>query len=381
MRKKIKIVYIIGQLGLGGSERQLFLLLKHLDQERFEAIIIVFNPSAYVTLDNAMRHLGYQVFAVPQNYRRVIQRLIYIYKLLCQIRPDIVHSWTIHDNPYAGIAGLLAGVTIRWGSVRDSIFAKGFDDLPTCYKWLSLNVVNKLVVNAESIYKELLDKGVIPSKISVLPNCVETSTGANPELTLLDLSGFGIPVKKALVGLVGNLRKKKNHLMFIESMAQVIREYPDTYGIIIGQSIPDEMEYYQILRRKLSEPELARRVFLMGFRNDVVELMERITIFCMTSDYEGTPNAILEAMAASKPVVATRVGGIPYIVEDNVSGFLVEPGDARQMAKAISKLLQDPLLANDMGRAGRKFVETRFSCEQVITQLQEMYLEAVNVNR
>ncbi|MDD2922522.1 MAG: glycosyltransferase [Anaerolineales bacterium] len=377
MQRKIKIVYLIGQLGLGGSERQLYLLLKHLDPSKFEAAVIVFNPSAYVTLDEAIRQLGFQVFAIPESRRSILPRLIYIYKVLRRLAPDIVHSWTIHDNPYAGIAGWLAGVKVRWGSARDSIHAKGFGGLPAFYKWLAFNIVSRIVVNAESIYEELSSKGISANKISLLPNCVEISADAEP----MELSQFGVPENGALIGLVGNLRKKKNHFMFIEGMERVLSKHPNAYGIIVGQPIPDEMEYHQELKTKLSDSKLAKRVFLTGFRDDVPALMRQMTIFCMTSDYEGTPNAILEAMAAAKPVIATRVGGIPNMVEDGVSGFLVEAGDANSLANAINKLLLDPALAEAMGQAGREIVEARFGCGQVIAQLQNLYYEAVHVRR
>ncbi|MBU4202408.1 MAG: glycosyltransferase, partial [Acidobacteria bacterium] len=106
------------QLGLGGSERQLYLLLKHLDKKIFEPHVVVINPSPHVVLNDRLEAEGVRVYAIPENCRGILRRARYLYRLFRNISPHIIHSWTVHDNPYAGLIGWLARVPARWGAVR-----------------------------------------------------------------------------------------------------------------------------------------------------------------------------------------------------------------------------------------------------------------------
>jgi glycosyltransferase involved in cell wall biosynthesis len=126
---------------------------------------------------------------------------------------------------------------------------------------------------------------------------------------------------------------------------------------------------------------LTGKVMLAGFRDDVPALMYHLYVFCLLSDYEGTPNVILEAMAAARPVVATRVGGIPDLVQDNVTGFLVKPGDVDGFANAVKRLLDDPALADRMGLAGQEIVKRDYSCETIAHQLEQIYMQSLEVHQ
>ena len=110
VKEKIHLLYLIGEVGLGGSEHQLYLLLKHLDKTLFDLHVLVFNPSPYGMLDQDMCRLGAHVYQMPEECRRVSSRFRFILHLARKISPHIIHSWSLHDNPYAGLAGWLAGV-------------------------------------------------------------------------------------------------------------------------------------------------------------------------------------------------------------------------------------------------------------------------------
>lgn len=185
-----------------------------------------------------------------------------------------------------------------------------------------------------------------------------------------------LPVQP-VIGTVGNLRHVKNHAMFIRVIAQLLPEFPDLKGLIVGQSLPSEPGEWDRLQQWISDLNLDAHVMLVGFRDDVTQLMPRFSVFCLTSDTEGTSNAILEAMSASRPVVATRVGGIQDIVQDGISGYLVEPGDVAGFSNAIGRLLSNPVLAESMGSEGRRIVETRFSFSHIVDRLLSTYQDAL----
>ena len=365
----LRIIYLIGQLGLGGSERQLYLLLKHMDKTRFEPHVVVFNPSPNYTLDDDLRKAGVHVHAIPLDVKGVRARMPWLYRLFRQLRPHVVHSWSIHDNPYAGLIGWLARVPCRLGSVRGSLTSEDFLHFHPLIRWLILHSVQGHLVNSDAIAKQMREAGISAKRVHVLPNCVETDA-RQPAAQLAE-----IPSDARVVGMVGNLRREKNYPMFVRGMAEVVREFDNVYGAMVGQPVLNsDPEVPGQIRAEVEAHNVAGRVKLIGFRSDVPAVLSRLEIFCLTSDSEGTPNAVLEAMAAGLPVIATRVGGIPRIVDDGLSGLLVERGDVHGFADALRTLLNDPQRAKQMGAAGRARVIADFGTDTILRKFEEYYL-------
>ena len=147
--------------------------------------------------------------------------------------------------------------------------------------------------------------------------------------------------------------------------------------MIIGQPIPGEENIESKLERQIQESGLGGKVFLLGFRADVPALMHRFSIFCLTSESEGTPNTVLEAMAAARPVVATRVGGVPDVVADGRSGFLIPPDDSDALASKLIELLDNPGLRYQMGQEGRQIVEKEYTCHASVQRLKVLYQDYI----
>ncbi len=376
---RIRVVHLIGQLGLGGSERQLLVLLEHLTRERFESHIIVFNPSLYGELHQQLERLGIAVITVPAKCRPVPARALLLYRIFRRLKPDIVHSWTAHDNPYAGLVGRLAGVRGRLGSLRTTARSTLMADLSPLTRWLSLFGVARLVVNSEQGASELRRQGIPDRRIRLLRNCVAmcASPGAPPA----DLSGLGIEPRHRLVGLIANLRRVKNHLFFIDAMARILPDFPDLEVLLVGQPLPSEPDLPGLIEQRIASHSLQDRFVLTGFRPDVPALLKRMEICCLASRSEGMPNVLLEAMAAGRPVVATRVGGVGELVDDGENGFLIEPGDTSGFAEAVCRLLRAPELARRMGRSGRDRAARRHSCAEAAGRLEEIYRDALGKPR
>ncbi len=363
----IRLVALIGQLGLGGSEKQLFLVLKHLNPDLFESHVVVFNPSAYYTLDQDLERLGIRVHTVPPDRRGILRRMIWLYQLFRRLRPHLIHSWTLHDNPYAGVIGRLAGGAVTLGSVRGSLASPDFTGLARVYRWLALHSVHGVVVNSTAIRDQLINKNIPAKRIYFLPNCVEAPAG------VADPSGGSLPLEGRIIGLVGNLRPEKNHPLFIRAMARLLPAYPDLYGVMVGQPIPGEEHLLSQIQAMIRELGVGERLILAGFHPDPPALLPRFYALCLPSDSEGMPNAVLEAMAAGLPVVATCVGGVPQLVEDGVTGLLVEAGDTDALVAALRTLLDDPARAAAMGQAGRERVLAKFSTGAILPQLEGYY--------
>ncbi|HEX9639345.1 MAG TPA: glycosyltransferase [Acidobacteriota bacterium] len=376
----VRLLFLIGQLGFGGSERQLYLLLKHLDRGRFEPHVVVFNPSSNLAYDQVLLNYGVRIYNIPERTKSIAGRLWYLVRTMRRVQPDLVHSWTAHDNAYAGIAGWLAGIPVRWGSVRSSIFSNEGLVLPPLYRYLSLYSVSRMVVNSESLGSELLAKGYPARRILILPNCVMTSSEMEPLLAAGSAHPWnrGTPDQFRFIGLVGNLRKFKNHMFFVQAMAAILPRFPQVRALIVGQPIASEPEQPALLQAEIERLGLTDKVLLTGFRTDVQQLMRQMEVVCQASKCEGMPNALLEAMAAERPVVATRVGGTSELVEDGISGWLIEPGDLAGFSAAVMRLLEQPELARRMGLAGGRRARELFGCERSTRQFESLYHQAVS---
>ena len=364
----VRLVFFIGFLGFGGSERQLFLLLSHFDRRLFEVHVVVFNPSPNETYQGPLERLGVRVWQIPPEVRGVGSRLRFLAGLLRQLRPDIVHSWTFHDNVYAGITGRIARARLCWGSLRNAYHATEVQKLPAVYRQLALRLVSQLVVNSKALADELLAAGY--RRVLVLPNCVEVAPAGLPPA---DLSDLGLTDQHLVVGIVGNLRYQKNHLLFVRGMAKVCAQFPQARGLIVGQPLPLNPGVAEEIGATISSLGLQDKLIMAGFRPDVPAVMQRLDLLAMTSHYEGMPNVVMEAMAAARPVVATRVGGVPDLIEQGVNGFIISPNNPDQFAEAVGVLLSRPEQAKLMGAAGRRIVDQKFSCPALAQQLQNLY--------
>ena len=213
--KKLKIIFLINELGKGGSERQLYLLLKHMDLDAAEPLVVVFNPSTLTDYADAIRSLGIQVLSLPASKNSPLKRLFWLIRFFREEKPDVVHSWSAPDNPYAGIAGLLAGVPLRLGSFRDSLANRGFLNLSILFQYLAIHTCPILVVNAQSILEELLVHGFSTNRLFLLENCVEIPLNSIE----IDLPA-ALSSEFRLVGTVCNFRRKKNVHIFIEEIGR-----------------------------------------------------------------------------------------------------------------------------------------------------------------
>jgi len=366
-----RAVVLINQLGYGGSERQLYLLLNRLRDPELEIHVVVFNPSPNLVLNDPLRAAGVTLWEMPEKTRGIVARMLWLYRLLRRLRPGAVHSWNVHDNAYAGLVGLLARVPRRLGSIRGSLSSSGYAQLPAIFRWLCLHSVQRLVVNSRAVAAELADAGLPFRRVEVLRNCVDLATWQPAE------SSADLPRPdgdRKLVVSVGNLRRVKNHSMFIAAMGEVLAGFPQVDAWIVGQPVAGEPDVPSMLERQIEELGLAGRVSLVGFHPDVPGLLREVDVFCLCSLSEGMPNAILEAMAAARPIVATRVGGVPELIEDEESGLLVASDDAHGLAGAVSRLLRDPELAATLGAKAKGRIDAEYGCARAAKRLHELYV-------
>ena len=344
--KKSNIVYFIGQIGLGGSERQLFLLLKYLKRTDIIFNIIVFNNSPYGDLKKELIKIGVKLYYLPEDKKTIPERIIYLYKLVKIINPILIHSWTIHDNAYAGILGRILNIK-SVGSIRGSLYGTGFIKLSYIFKQTALRIVDILIVNSKSLKKEAIDFGLPKKKIKYISNCVEV----NNENRIIN--------KEFIVCCIGNLRKNKNHSFFINIMKDVIEEVPFAKGWIIGQPVDDEPNVQIELRNEIRNHKLEKKVSLLGFQSDIIKLLKKCSVLVMPSKSEGMPNVVLEAMSIGIPVVSSNVGGLSQLIYHGKNGLLCDIKNKNEFVDSIKLLLTQIPLNKKLGANGKKFTMAR----------------------
>lgn len=365
-----KVVYFIGEIGIGGSEKQLALLLKHIDQKAYKAHVIVFNKSVYGDLKDSLISSGVSVHTIPNSIKSIPTRMIFLYYLLIKIKPHIIHSWSIHDNIYAGIVGRLLNISTIIGSVRGSLYGTGFIQSPLIIKLISLIWVHKIVVNALSIKNELIAINIPIKKILFLPNCVEIESG-NYVKKVHPLSENGN--EEIIICTIGNLRKNKNHLLFIDILDNVIKSVGNVSGWIVGQPVLDEPQIKDELKSRIEFLGHENRILLLGFQNDVIQLLRKSCIFVFTSFSEGTPNAILEAMALKVPVISSNVGGISKLITHGQNGFILDTDDRVGYEKTIISLLENEETRNRIADNAFSYVKKFHDSKINTLLLEEIY--------
>ncbi len=344
---KKKIIFFIGEIGYGGSERQMSLMLNYLDKKQYEYHVIIFNPSPYGDLKEELKRSRVQLYFIPQNISSIPARIYYLYKLIKPLNPIVIFSWTIHNNAYAGVLGKILSIPITIGSVRGSLIGTGFLNLPRILKWVSLRLVSLLVVNSNELINELTRMRISKHKIKFIPNCV--LTGKIKKV---------IPKKDdIIICTIGNLRSNKNHKLFIDIIEKVLEKVPKAKGWIIGQPVADEPDLKNELENYIKSKGLIDGVKLLGFQGNISKYLQESSIYLMTSLSEGTPNAILEAMSFGIPVVSTEVGGVPDIINSDENGFLIKSTNMDGFVNIIINLLNDEALRIRIGDSGKKYVE------------------------
>ncbi|HEY8551224.1 MAG TPA: glycosyltransferase [Vicinamibacterales bacterium] len=287
-------------------------------------------------------------------------------RILRGLKPAIVHA---HD-PH-GVA--MGAAAIGYGTVgtpapilvasRRVDFALRLNALS---RW-KYRQVRAFLCASECIRQMLLAQGMPADRVVTVHEGIDLQhVDAAPPVSVRET--FWLPHNAPIVGCVGALVEHKGHRHLIRAAAQIVHELPDARVVILGEG-----ELRPELTQLIRELGLERHVLLPGFRPDVLSLMKTFDVFVMPSITEGLGTSVLDALACRRPVVASRVGGIPEVVEDGVTGLLVPPRDPDLLAEAIVRLLQDRELADRLASTGRQRVEERFTAERMVEETVAVY--------
>ncbi|MDB5324946.1 MAG: glycosyl transferase group 1 [Phycisphaerales bacterium] len=382
-----RILFIDHTARLGGGEIALFNMIRALDLSQYEPMVLLFSTgSLYDKLVSAgipVRVLPLHAAVVearkdslgPTSLFRlkdIVKTLWFtrrVKNLIKELRPAIVHTNSLKADIIGGFAAKWTGVPLIW-HVRDRIEPDYLTPMAVpIFRWLAQRVPDLVICNSQATRRTLspLTRAVVvPSGVVLQPEADRLGQSSS--------ASHGDTKRDLMVGLVGRLAAWKGQHIFIDAISRIWKDFPHARFQIIGSALFGEVAYEHEIRDLVRKCGLEQVVQFTGFRPDIGEAIAALDIVVHASiTEEPFGQTVVEGMAAGKPVVATRGGGVVDIVQDGITGLLVSMGDAAAMAAALSSLMSDPRKRAEMGRLGRERVKAHFTIEHTAAMVADAY--------
>ncbi len=373
--RKLRVVTLIDQMGVtGGAERIATEVVTRLDPERFENTLCVSRWKAREESDpliaprlGALRDAGVRIVGLRRGSRLGLWAWAPLVRLLRDERIDILHSHQFGSNLWASMLGRIAATPVVIAHEHNW----SFDGEPV-RRLLDRHVIatraDAFLAVSRQTRQAMIDlEGIDPEQVRFVPLGIATPP-AGPRGDVR--AELGISEGTPVIGTTCTLRPEKALDVLIRAAAALLGDFPDLRVLIAGDG-PDR----ERVEALIAELDLGAVVSLLGGRGDIPDFLRSLDVAVCSSDWEGSPLSVMEYMEAELPVVATRVGGIPDMIESGVEGVLVEPGDPEAMAGAIGGLLRDPARAVAMGRRGRRRRRAEFDLDVTARMIGELYEE------
>ena len=357
---RTRLLYVVGELDKGGQERQLFYLVRSLERDGYRCAVAVWNYGEDDLHCRLVRRLGVRVYAVRGNSR--MAKLRAFRQLVRSLQPEVVHSYSFHTN-FAAWWATVGTRTAPIGSIRSNFLwardGSGAVLGRLSARWPAFHISNSAAAAASATRSRSY---FAPRQCAVVVNGtdLETYRSSSPP-----------PSSRPQVAAIGYLLPIKRWDRLIDAAAALRAQGLDFEVAIVGDGpLRAELEA-QAFRLGLGDC-----VTFRGHVDDVAAVLNGSSFAVLTSDSEGCPNVIMEAMASGRAVVATDVGDIACLVQHGTTGFVVPLNDQEALVRSLGALVRDPALARRMGVAGRVWAEGHFGLERFARQTLEAYKTA-----
>ncbi len=365
-------MFATDNFGVGGTELNAVRTAERLDRQRVSLQLVSMQASGPLRTRYDQAGIPVTAFPLQNMYGPAAWRQgLRLAAWLRRAQPDVVHCHDIYSNIFVGLWARIAGVrniiaSRRWGA--DSSQAR-LDRLNDFFS----RRATRLLANSAAVGAGLVkDHGYRAEQLAIVPNFLEDDAFEQPALAQRQSSrtALGIPADRWVIGIVARLTPVKNHQLLFRAVRRLTAGGPGVHIVIVGEG-PERESLEQLAR----DWGLGGRVTFTGTLPNRPNPHALFDVSALTSRSEGFPNAVVEAMAAGRPVIATDVGGVRDAVTDGVTGLLVPDDDDAGFAGALDRLRGDSEFAAALGRAGQQTARDRFSDEVVLNQLMALYEE------
>jgi len=366
----IKLLAIVEARSITGPARNLIEFVPLARSAGIETTVATFlrkeNANFFTeTLEN----LSIPVFSISEESPYDLSTIQKLKLLVSKVKPDLIQTHAVKSHFLTRLSGLqrsIPWIAFHHGYTSTTWRTELYNELD---RW-SLKAASQVVTVSHASLGQLRSKGVVSEKIRVIHNAVSTGYGLEAgDTSQVDAlrASLGIPVGQKVILSVGRLSKEKDHASLVEAMSELRGSF-SPYLLILGEG-PEQKTIVERARVL----GLTNKVILIGQEDRIRPFYALADVVVISSRAEGSPNVLLEALAAGVPLVATAVGGIPEMVKDGEHALLVPHGDTRQMASSIDRILADTDVARSLVEHGKTLIRTRFSPAERARTLAEMY--------
>jgi glycosyltransferase involved in cell wall biosynthesis len=365
---RIRVVYLTHTLGVGGAEELILNMVTRLPRDRYEPIVCCFeNPAGPMGDEIAARGIQVVPLGIEPGWRHPLDWWT-IMSTLRRLRPQIVHTFLLPASLYGRAAAWLVGVPVIVGTEVNIYERKQWHHIVA--ERLLARVSACVVASAESVKTAYVRQlRITPDRVRVIYNAVNWDRLDATRSPYEIRHELGIPDDRTLVGVVATLQDKKGHRVLLDAFART-PGLEQAWLMLVGDgTLRASLEAYA------TSLGIRDRVTFCGTRRDLGNLLPAMDVFTLPSLWEGLPLALLLAMGAGRPVVATLIAGIPEVVTDGQTGLLVPPGDSTAIGAALARLCGDPVERRRMGAAARESVRDRFGADAYARSVACLYEE------
>jgi len=369
--KKIKVVHIVPMLSPGGAERVAVHIVRGLNSRRYEPAVISFTGRLGCDLDYLLEDAGIEVRYLGKRPGFDYRMYYRLPPVLNELKPDIVHTH-LHVFRYA-----LPFLPLRKkASVLHTVHNLAEREIEPPLRWLQRYALKHGVVPV-AVAEEVADSlrrlyGI--QRCRVIANGIPTDGYAKPQIPRKEWrarEGFG--EKDVLFVCVARFSTQKNHALLLNAFARGPACDPNAHLVLVGEGILQKS-----LETQAKSLGIDRQAHFLGLRTEIPDVLGAMDVFVLSSDYEGNPLSVMEAMAAGLPIVSTAAGGVPNLLENGKEGLIVQPGDVDGLSSAMTFLSGNRELRQFLGGAAARRAKEKFDVSKMVQAYEELYESLVN---
>jgi glycosyltransferase involved in cell wall biosynthesis len=367
--EKVTVVHIVEDLRIGGLERIIASIVQGLDKKRYKAAVWCLSEGGEIADELNIQGVEVKVLGMKSYYNPL--RIMILARMLREENVTILHAHGYFGSTFGRLAAIAARVPVIISHVHSTY--SGYSKRNIIIERLLSKFSDTIICISKAVRDFVIKvEGINEKKVHVIYNGVHAPvvSGKASRHTM------GLCDDDIVIITVASLTSHKGHEVLLDAIKSIASKFKTIRLLIVGEG-PLEKS----LRFYTDKLDLSSRIIFMGQRSDIYELLSLTDIFILPSvEREGLGIALIEAMASGLPVIGSRVGGIPEVIEDNTNGLLFSPGDAGELARAIDILSSDKRLREQLGSNGRTLFEQRFRADSMIERIDLLYNELLRKN-